>query len=454
MGLPLTSGLGDVMRTKIMAAFGLALLMFGGGAVLLASGGRPQQRAAGAPGIVPTLAATEAVARADIDALIAAAQARVRAGDGSPGDFASLGIAYLQKAKATAEPTYYTLADRALSAALRLEPKNLPSLLGLGELALGRHDFAGARRWGHRALAVDAHNASAHGILGDAAVELGRYRRAFRLYQEMIDLRPGLSSYARVSYARELSGDKAGAIAAMKSAVVAGGDPADRAWARNQLGDLYFNSGRLRAAAREYRAALELAPDFVPPDAGLGRVAAARGSFSAAIRSYQAIVERYPLPQYVTTLGDLYTVAGRTSEANRQYDLVAAQQGLFESSGVIPDIETALFLADQAKYSTAAVRLARAQYAERPSVRAADALAWALYKSGRFTAARRFSAEALRLGTRDASYHYHAGMIAAASKHTDPARRHLARALEINPYFSILDSVRARRALANLGGRP
>jgi tetratricopeptide (TPR) repeat protein len=439
------------MRTRIIAASGLALIMFVAGAVLLSSGGPSFSRERNARRPVPTFAMTEGVARADLDATIAAIQDRLRSGEGSVSDFASLGTAYLQKARATADPAYYTLADKAFSKSLRLRPESLPSLLGMGELALGRHDFVAADRWGRRALAVDAHSASAHGILGDAAVELGRYGRAFRSYQEMIDLRPSLSSHARVSYARELTGDVAGAIASMKRAVAAGAAAPDQAWARSQLGDLYLNSGRLRAAEREYRTALAIAPDFVPPDAGLGRVEAARGSYSAAIRRYKAIVERFPLPQYVTALGDLYAVGGRTAESRRQYDLVVAQQRLFEAGGVRPDVEMTLFLADQGDDPGAAVRQARAQYAERPSVRVADALAWALYKDGRYGEARRFSAEALRLGTPDASYHYHAGMIARALNEDEAARRHLSRAVAINPHFSILDTARAKRALAALG---
>jgi tetratricopeptide (TPR) repeat protein len=392
---------------------------------------------------------TEAAAVADIDATIAAVQDRVRSGVAEATDFASLGSAYLQKARASAEPAYYSLAAKALSRALRAQPENLPSLLGMGELALGRHDFSRARRWARQALAIDAHNATAYGILGDAAVELGRYHDAFRHYQMMIDLRPSLSSYARVSYARELKGDVAGAISAMRRAAVAGATGPDRAWAHNQLGDLYFSSGRLRAARREYRSALTLAPDFVPPDAGLGRVEAARGSLGEAIRRYEAIVDRYPLPQYVTTLGDLYVASGRNEDARRQYELVRVLEKLFESAGVIPDVEVTLFLADQGNDPRSAVRLARAQYAERPSVRVADALAWSLFKAGRYEGARRFSIESLRLGTRDASFHYHAGVIAAALVDRDAARRHLARSLEINPHFSVLDSVSAQRELGD-----
>jgi hypothetical protein len=60
-------------------------------------------------------------------------------------------------------------------------------------------------------VALDDFNANAHGVMGDALVELGRYDEAFVQIQRMVDLRPDLSSYARVSYARELQGDVVGA---------------------------------------------------------------------------------------------------------------------------------------------------------------------------------------------------------------------------------------------------
>ena len=53
----------------------------------------------------------------------------------------------------------------------------------------------------------------------------------------MVDIRPDIRSYSRVSYLREIYGDYPGAIEAMKMAVDAGvaGDEATE-WARIQLG--------------------------------------------------------------------------------------------------------------------------------------------------------------------------------------------------------------------------
>ena len=60
------------------------------------------------------------------------------------------------------------------------------------------------------------------------------------------------------------------------------------------------------------------------------------------------------------------------------------------------------------------------------------------------------SVVALRLGSRDAGFLYHAGMTARAAGDTADARRYLGAALAGNPRFSPLYAPRARRALEAL----
>ena len=114
------------------------------------------------------------------------------------------------------------------------------------------------------------------------------------------------------------------------------------------------------------------------------------------------------------------------------------------------DLELALFDADHGSDPAATVALARDAYARRPSVKAADTLAWALFKAGQTADARRYADEALRLGTHDPLMLYHAGMIAQAQGDSVAARDWLARSLERNPNFSPLYAPQARQALANL----
>src|SRR5438874_1639897 len=178
-------------------------------------------------------------------------QQRLRA---VPADFnawAALGASYVQEARRSGDPTYYPKAEGALRKSLSLHRDgNNEAMTGLGALAAARHDFAGALQWGKRARAIDPYSSSIYGVMGDALVELGRYKEGFAAMQRMVDLRPGLASYARVSYDLELQGDVAGAVQAMKLAEQAAPTPSDAAFADYYLGELYWNAGRTSDAAR------------------------------------------------------------------------------------------------------------------------------------------------------------------------------------------------------------
>jgi tetratricopeptide (TPR) repeat protein len=243
----------------------------------------------------------------------------------------------------------------------------------------------------------------------------------------------------------------AGAIRAMRGAESFAGTQADRAWAAYQLGELLFHSGRVDDAAAEYRRSSALAPGYVPPQAGLARIAWARGDVDVAIERYLEVTRRYPAPEHVIALGDLYASVNEPELAQEQYDLVETIRRLLADNGVNVDLEFALFAADHGD-PVRAVATARAEWARRHSIHVADALAWALHAAGRDRAAAPFAARSLALGTRNALFLYHAGMIRLGLGERDAARRLLERALEVNPHFSIRYSAQARATVRSLRG--
>ena len=83
-------------------------------------------------------------------------------------------------------------------------------------------------------------------------------------------------------------------------------------------------------------------------------------------------------------------------------------------------------------------------------MRSADALGWALTRAGHPGSGLAWARRALRLGSRDPSFLYHAGAAAAAVGRPASARVYLRRALERNPRFSALYAPRAQRLLASL----
>ena len=156
-----------------------------------------------------------------------------------------------------------------------------------------------------------------------------------------------------------------------------------------------------------------------------------------------------PLPGYVISLAELELATGRSAAADEHLEFARAEERRHIASGEAPDVEGAMFEADHGD-PVLAVRKAREVYAAAPSVRAADALGWALTRSGKPVQGLPFAERALRLGSRDPRFLYHAGMAAKGAGEDAAARRYLSRALSMTPSFSALHSPRARAALEEL----
>jgi tetratricopeptide (TPR) repeat protein len=428
-----------------VAALAAAVTMLGGA---FRGSSAPDARAA-SPSRAVVARPDAGLAVGDTAVLVSQLQGRLRADPRDAKGYTMLGLAYQQRARETGDPTYYPRSERALRRALRLAPGDALTVGGLGSLALSRHRFREALALGRRALRLAPESARTYGVIGDALVELGRYDEAFRAFDNMAQLKPSLAAYARVSYARELLGRPRDAIAAMRLAVEsAANQPEATAWARIQLGKLYWSIGRLGAAAGEYRGALAAFPGYAYAFDGLAQVEAARGHARRAITLERRAVDAIPLPQFVGLLGDLYSAVGGQTQARRQYALIGVIQRLLAANGVRTDLETALFDVDHGVRLRHALALARLARADRPSIDGDDVLAWALARNGRCTEALPHSQRALRLGTLDVLKLFHRGMIERCLGHRAAGDGFLRRALALNPHFSVLWSPVARKALS------
>lgn len=389
-----------------------------------------------------------------LTAVIESAQRRLAAVPGDHSTWAQLGAAYVEQARVTGNPGYYDKAEGALQKSMALRPDgNDVALTGLGALANARHDFAGAADAAARALALNEYSATAWGVLADARTQLGDYAGAGEAVHRMVELRPGVASFARVSYDAELHGDVIRARSALEQALEVAGSDSDEAFCRAYLGALAFSTGFPEEAAAQYAAGLDVAPGAPALLLGQARILAARGDVGAAIAAYAEVAEARPLPEHLVEYGEYLESLGRPDDAARQYALVADVRRLFEASGVQDDLGIALFAADHGDPATA-VPAAQAEFARRQNIDAADALAWALHSAGRDAEALPYAQQATSLGGRNALFLYHRGAIEAALGRTDAARASLASALDTNPHFSPLFAPRAAELLTDLGGRP
>ena len=402
----------------VLISFAAALAAF-----LLLRDGEPSVSRDGA-------AATASGLRADTstDARIARLQAVVKATPRDSGPRVQLANAYLQKARETGDPAFYSRADGLLRAALARTPGDPDALVSSAALALSRHDFRGGLALARRARAARPEALAAYPSLVDANVELGRFGAAERTLQKLIDAKPTLAGYARVSYQRELHGDLAGATDAMRRAIAAGGPtPESIASVQALLGGLELARGRIAAAERSHRAALAIAPGYPAAEAGLARVAAARGDLREAVRRWRALAMRLPLPEYVIGLGEAELASGHAAAGRRELAVIGAEQRL--PGGVNIDAERAVFAAEHGSPVRGAA-LARRAWAAAPGLRAADARGWALTRGGRPADGLRWARRALRLGSLDPIFRYHAGIAALGAGRAVEGRRHLRLALD------------------------
>jgi tetratricopeptide (TPR) repeat protein len=386
-------------------------------------------------------------------ASIEQAQDRLRRLPDDAGTWAALGSAYVEQARVSANPAYYGQAQGALERSLALAPDgNAAAAVGLGALANARHDFAAARAQAERALALNPASVEAHGVLADAATQLGDVATATAAVQRMLDLRPGVAAFTRASYELELHGRVDDARIALLRALAAATSRDELAFSHYYLGELAWGGGELAEARAQYERGLAAAPGDPMLLQGQAKVLAADGRVDEAITAYQRLTERVPLPQYLLEYGELLQAAGRLPAAQAQYRLLAEQQRLHAAQGSVDDAAAATLAADHGDPAEA-VRLAETEWQRRQSIFSADALGWALHAAGRDAEALPLIERAGALGRRDATVDYHRGMILAGLGRTGEAIGVLERALGTNPHFSPLHAAIARQTLDTLRGR-
>jgi len=380
--------------------------------------------------------------------------------------YAGLGAGFFQRARETGDVEDYQLAEQALNKSLDLVSTDLSAtapLETMAEVCMGEHRFADALNYAQRSLALGSGDLSAFAIVGDAYADMGEYEKASVAYSRLQPATGGAAPEARASYAQRtrtaylkfISGDTGGAIREMETAVGEGMQahlPGENlAWLYFELGEFHYGAGQVQAAADAYLTALTVYPGDYRALAGLGKVRASQGKYAQAVTLYQSAIAVVPFPLYVAELADIYAKTGNMAEAGKQYKLVEYIGLLGHINQVLHNRDLALFYADHDRNLPEALTLARKEFEVRSDIYTWDALAWALYKNGKFAEANEAMTHALRLGTKDPMLLFHAGMIAAKLGHGAEAERQLGAAIEINPHFSVLYATTAAEQLSALG---
>ncbi|MFD7979954.1 tetratricopeptide repeat protein [Streptomyces sp. NPDC059071] len=387
----------------------------------------------------------------DLVALIGDREKWLKAHPGDEASWAVLGAAYTERGLRRADPADLPRAEAALKRSLAVRPAargNLDAQLGMAALANARGDWKSAREWGERVRKADPKRWPAYPVLIDAYNGLGDYKAAGKATETLTELHSGAAVSTRSAQLYRNRGWREDAGAAAADAVALAATDAEKAAALARLGDLAWERGEPEEALAQYGAALGLVPEHGPSLAGRARALAALGRTREAVRDWRAALERLPLPEYFLEAGELHEALDRDEEAQALYERLR--------TGAWPGAEVVLGLLDADHGDpAAAVRRLRAEWARgHRSVQVADALGWALFRSGEPKEALEFAKRATDEGLRSALFSYHRGEIERALEDHGPARRHLAEALRTNPSFSPLFAPRAQQAVKALGEPP
>jgi len=227
---------------------------------------------------------------------------------------------YVKEARVTGEHGHYYPAALKMTNEILSETNidNNTTFLALMTKAgvqLSLHEFKDALETGKLAIRLNPHNAQAHGVLVDANVELGNYEKAVVLVDKMVNIKPDLRSYSRVSYLREIHGDYKGAIDALTMAVKAGYPGYEEtAWAMQTLGELYMLHDEDKKAESVFKALLEERRDYPFAVGALASLAYKRGDIEKAEQITKEAMSIIPEVGFYTQMAQIYKDQNRKEE--------------------------------------------------------------------------------------------------------------------------------------------
>jgi tetratricopeptide (TPR) repeat protein len=171
------------------------------------------------------------------------------------------GDAAMGRYRATRALEAVAAAETAYRLALDLDPESPDGLAGLAWVRGVEHAFDESLALAERALWRDPEHRVAHGLVADAALELGRTELAAEHVEALLELRPDLASYGRAARVLERMGEPARAVEFMRRAIGAGAPHAEStAWCRAELARMLGRQGAQREAERVIAEALALSP--------------------------------------------------------------------------------------------------------------------------------------------------------------------------------------------------
>jgi tetratricopeptide (TPR) repeat protein len=385
---------------------------------------------------------------------IAAARQQLKSHPKKVQAYNELGLAFLTRARETADSRYLKDAETAIAQGLSLDANDFQLQRTQVALMLSRHQFAQAK---DRATVLNHRtpdDVMTYGYLAEAEIAVGNYPEAEKNAQWMLNLRPnnipGLLIGARL---RTLYGDTHGAIDFLNLAYseTSPTEVEELAYIANQIASIQIESGQLDAAAQTLEQAEQLFPRYACTMENLARLRMDQNRASDAVQLWMQARSMDDDPHVPFELAKAQVEAGLSSDARATYmefEKLASEPGRTTDQS---RLDLILMYTGSPATALDSLKLAQREIAARDDVWALDAYAWALYANAHFQDADAAIQKAMAVGIQSAQIFDHAGHIAQKLNHVAEASKYFSLCLRSNPTSEYASDARKSVDLAAVG---
>jgi tetratricopeptide (TPR) repeat protein len=207
------------------------------------------------------------------------------------------------------------------------------------------------------------------------------------------------------------------------------------AWIEVQRGFLAFAQGDYPVARSHYERAEAAFPGYWLVDEYRAELLGAEGRYREAAEILQGLPAANSRPDVQQAIGELYESSGEPQRAGEWCRKALAGYRQSAERGEVHFFHHLTdYYSNVAKDGGAAVHWARADLQLRENFYTQSALAWGLYRDGRFGEARIWIDRALASGAADAHLFLRAARIYAALGQPEAAQINMEKAKRLNPY--------------------
>jgi tetratricopeptide (TPR) repeat protein len=327
----------------------------------------------------------------DLDATIAALEARAATPAATPFDLADLADGYLRRAQQRGADADYRASEAMARRSLAMLASPNRATLTLARLAAARHDFAEAIALARRQVAT-SRGAGPRIVLASAYLAIGELVAAASAAEDAVAAAPTTASYLMRALVMQAQGRDAEAGFDFARAVAAEdhGDPREAVRLRALWARFLVDRGALAAAHAVLAEAMRVDPDDPLALAQGGELALREGRAADGVARFRRAFGASGTPRYLIDLARGEELAGDRAGAERtRRHAERLLRADLATHGVGHRLELAELLIDRGQPAgvAEAVSLARAELARRATAETRFQLARALAAAGARAAA-------------------------------------------------------------------